>query len=110
MPVRETRRRPRAVRPLTVEALWAIKRIGVPTLAPDGTRACAAVTSCDMRTNESRTELWLYATGFGATRRGRAPGPRRLTAGDKDGDPKWSPDGACRRTSARFRGTTRAVC
>jgi dipeptidyl aminopeptidase/acylaminoacyl peptidase len=93
MPVRETRRRPRAVRPLTVEALWAIKRIGVPTLAPDGTRACAAVTSCDMRTNESRTELWLYATGFGATRRGRAPGPRRLTAGDKDGDPKWSPDG-----------------
>jgi len=91
MSAREARRRSRALRPLTVEALWAIKRIGVPTLAPDGTRVCAPVTSYDMRTNESRTELCLYATGFGAARSGRAP--RRLTAGDKDGDPKWSPDG-----------------
>ena len=28
--------------PLTVEALWAVKRIGVPTLSPDGRFACAA--------------------------------------------------------------------
>ena len=77
--------------PLTVEALWAIKRVGVPTLSPDGRYACAAVTTYDMDSNEGATELWLFPTGFGAaTARAK---PRRLTAGDKDSDPQWSPDG-----------------
>ena len=67
---------PRNRRPLTVEDLWLIKRIGTPTLSPDGRTACAAVTSYDMAKNEERTELWLFATD------GRRP--RRLTAGDKD--------------------------
>jgi dipeptidyl aminopeptidase/acylaminoacyl peptidase len=75
--------------PLDVEALWGLKRIGTPALSPDGTTACAAVTSFDMDTNEGRIELWLFATGFGA---GRGK-PRMLTAGDKDSDPVWSPDG-----------------
>ena len=35
----------RTASPLDVDALWAIKRIGVPTLAPDGRFACAPVTS-----------------------------------------------------------------
>ena len=81
--------------PIDVEALWAIARIGTPTLSPDGALACAAVTRFDMERNDSRTELWLFPTGRGAaatTRRGAAK-PRRLTAGDKDGDPVWSPDG-----------------
>ena len=51
--------------PLDVEALWSIKRIGTPTLSPDGRQACSAVTSFDMETNESRTELWLFPTGLG---------------------------------------------
>jgi dipeptidyl aminopeptidase/acylaminoacyl peptidase len=76
-------------KPLDVEALWAIKRIGTPTLSPDGATACAAVTSYDMDRNEGRTELWLFDTGFGGTRRR----PRLLTAGDKDSGPRWSPDG-----------------
>jgi len=77
--------------PLTAEALWALKRIGVPTLSPDGRFACAAVTSYDMEKNEGATELWLFATGLGAaTSRTKA---RRLTAGEKDSDPQWSPDG-----------------
>jgi dipeptidyl aminopeptidase/acylaminoacyl peptidase len=77
--------------PLTAEALWALKRIGVPTLSPDGRFACAAVTSYDMEKNEGATELWLFPTGLGAaTSRTK---PRRLTAGDKDSDPQWSPDG-----------------
>ena len=80
--------------PLTVEALWALKRIGTPTLSPDGAWACAAVTAFDMEKNDSRTELWLYPTGLGDGGAGeRARRPRRLTAGDKDSDPKWSPDG-----------------
>jgi dipeptidyl aminopeptidase/acylaminoacyl peptidase len=76
--------------PLSVEALWGIRRIATPTLSPDGALACAAVTSFDMETNEPSTELWLFPTGLAGRVGGR---PRRLTAGDKDSDPKWSPDG-----------------
>ena len=39
---------PRSKRPLSVEDLWAIKRIGPPTLSPDGRLACAAVTAYDI--------------------------------------------------------------
>ena len=72
-------------RPLSVEDLWAIRRIGPPTLSPDGRSACAAVTVYDMDKNEGRTELWLFPTEGGKA--------RRLTAGDKDSEPCWSPDG-----------------
>src|SRR5947209_2575030 len=74
-----------STRAFTVEALWAIKRIGSPTLSPDGSTACAAVTRFDMESNESATELWLFSTQGGK--------PRRLTSGDKDTEPRWSPDG-----------------
>jgi dipeptidyl aminopeptidase/acylaminoacyl peptidase len=86
---RNTRVKP----PFDVDALWAIKRIGAPTLAPDGRLACAPVTSYAMDRNVGTTELWLYPTGFGP-RAGALSRPRRLTAGDKDSDPHWSPDGA----------------
>jgi len=72
-------------RPLSVEDLWSIRRIGTPTLSPDGRTACAAVTAYDMEKNEGSTELWLFPTD------GRKA--RRLTAGDKDSGPVWSPDG-----------------
>ena len=76
---------PKTNRALSVEDLWSIKRIGAPTLAPDGRHACAAVTAYDMDHNEGRTELWLFPTDGGKA--------RRLTAGDKDSEPCWSPDG-----------------
>ncbi len=88
---RATRRVTSSKPPLDVDALWSIKRIGTPTLSPDGRQACSAVTSFDMETNESRTELWLFPTGHGGD--GGRLRARRLTAGDKDSDPKWSPDG-----------------
>src|SRR5271154_1594258 len=72
-------------RSLSVEDLWSIRRIGTATLAPDGRTACASVTEYDMEKNEGRTELWLFSTDGGK--------PRRLTAGDKDSEPAWSPDG-----------------
>ena len=77
-----SRRRP----PFDVEALWQLKRIGTPTLSPDGAQACAPVTSYDMDKNEDSTGLWLFPTS------GRGK-PKLLTAGDKDSDPRWSPDG-----------------
>jgi len=90
--------RSRALPPLDVAALWQIKRIGNPTLSPDGRVACASVTSFAMDTNESKTELWLFPTGLAdldAAGKGVAAitRPRRLTAGDKDSEPRWSPDG-----------------
>ncbi len=86
---RLTKRKP----PLTLEALWQIKRIGTPTLSPSGTLACAAVTSYAMEKNDGSTSLWLFPTGLGDARRNGSGRARKLTAGDKDSDPKWSPDG-----------------
>jgi dipeptidyl aminopeptidase/acylaminoacyl peptidase len=84
------RRAPPRKPALTVAALWAIRRIATPTLSPNGGIACAAVTRYDMARNEDATELWLFPTGFGAAGKSSA---RRLTAGDKDSGPRWSPDG-----------------
>src|SRR6266576_576641 len=41
--------------------------------------------------NEGVTELWLFQTGLGM--KSTFAKPRKLTAGDKDSDPRWSPDG-----------------
>lgn len=71
---------------LTVEDLWKLDRPAQPTLSPDGAQACVSVTSFDMKENKSRANLWLLSA-FGGE-------PRRLTsAGEKDGEPRWSPDG-----------------
>ncbi|HEX4885627.1 MAG TPA: S9 family peptidase [Casimicrobiaceae bacterium] len=86
MPVTSRRRRP----PLSVEALWAIQRVGPPTLSPDGALACSAVTKYSMERNEGETSLWLFPTHLAGSRTAK---PRRLTTGDKDSEPVWSPDG-----------------
>jgi dipeptidyl aminopeptidase/acylaminoacyl peptidase len=84
--------KPRAKRPFDVDALWAIKRIGSPTLASDGQLACAPVTSFSIDANAGNTELWLFPIGADGPSSSRAR-PRRLTAGDKDSEPRFSPDG-----------------
>ncbi|MEI9986715.1 MAG: hypothetical protein WDN69_28215 [Aliidongia sp.] len=70
---------------MTIQDLWALKRIGTPTLSPDGRWACASVTSYDMTKNEGTSQLWLLSTD-GKTQ-------RQLTRGKKDSAPQWSPDG-----------------
>ena len=90
MPRRRAERRA-SKKPIDVDALWSIRRIGAPTMSPDGRYACAPVTSYDMEKNEGTTELWLFPTGVGA--KTTLAKPRKLTAGDKDSDPRWSPDG-----------------
>jgi dipeptidyl aminopeptidase/acylaminoacyl peptidase len=73
-------------KPIRVEDLWKIDRAAQPTLSPDGAQACVSVTSYDMEDNKGRANLWLLSS-FGGE-------PRRLTsAGEKDGEPQWSPDG-----------------
>jgi dipeptidyl aminopeptidase/acylaminoacyl peptidase len=78
--------------PFDADALWAVKRIGTPSVSPDGRLACAPVTTYAMERNAGTTELWLYPTGFGA-KAGVVSKPRRLSAGDKDSEPRFSPDG-----------------
>ena len=71
---------------ITVEDLWKLERPAQPTLSPDGAQACVSVTSYDMEENKGVSSLWLYSA-FGGE-------PRRLTtAGEKDAEPRWSPDG-----------------
>src|SRR3954466_13060858 len=79
--------------PLDVDALWAIRRIGAPTIAPDGRLACAPVTSFSFDRNAGSTALWLFPTGHPAAG-AKAAKPRRLTGGDKDGEPRFAPDGS----------------
>jgi dipeptidyl aminopeptidase/acylaminoacyl peptidase len=73
-------------KPITIDDLWRIERIGNPSLSPDGAQAVAAVTRFAMDDNKSVSSLWLLSTLGGA--------PRRLThGGDKDGQPRFSPRG-----------------
>src|SRR5579875_514222 len=60
-------------------------RFGEVAPSPDGTRAAFALTRVDAEENEYATEIWVYDQ-----RRGEA---RRFTAGPKDMNPVWSPDG-----------------
>ena len=54
--------------------------------SPDTKRPLPSVTTFDMEDNKGRASLWLLSA-FGGE-------PRRLTrAGEKDGEPRWSPDG-----------------
>jgi len=71
---------------ITVEDLWKIERPAQPTLSPDGALACVSLQSFDMKENKGVASLWLLSA-FGGE-------PRRLTtAGEKDAEPRWSPDG-----------------
>ena len=75
-----------ARKPLSVDTLLQIERIGSPALSPDGRHAVVPVTRHSLAKNHSRTSLWLLPTERTA--------PRRLTTGgDKDGQPAWSPAG-----------------
>ena len=74
-----------------VDALWKVNRVGAPSLSPDGSLACASVTSFPAGQDEGTTELWLYPTGFGP-QAGLAK-PRRLARSGPGGDGVFSPDG-----------------
>lgn len=71
-------------RPITLDDIWALQRLGAPSLSPDGAQAVLAVTGYSMADNTSASHLWLLSTLGGQ--------PRPLTqSGSKDGTPRWSP-------------------
>jgi dipeptidyl aminopeptidase/acylaminoacyl peptidase len=71
-------------KPITVEDLWQIERLGAPSLSPDGAQVVLPVMRFSMEDNKSLASLWLLSAHGGR--------PRALTAcGEKDGQPSWSP-------------------
>jgi dipeptidyl aminopeptidase/acylaminoacyl peptidase len=75
-----------AGRRITLEDLWRVQRPAQPTLSPDCAQVCVSLSAYDMDENKARAGLWILSA-FGGE-------PRRLTsAGEKDGEPSWSPDG-----------------
>src|SRR6185503_1612027 len=72
--------------PLTAELLWQIKRVGAPSLSPDGRTAVVPVTSYDVKGDKGLTDLWLVPTDGGEA--------RQLTSHEgSESNPVWSPDG-----------------
>jgi dipeptidyl aminopeptidase/acylaminoacyl peptidase len=72
--------------PLTIEQLWQIKRLGAPSLSPDGQWAVVPVTSFDVKGDKGLTDLWLVPTAGGEA--------RPLTSHEgSESNPAWSPDG-----------------
>ncbi|HEY0370066.1 MAG TPA: prolyl oligopeptidase family serine peptidase, partial [Chthoniobacterales bacterium] len=60
--------------------------IGDPQLSPDGTQAVFVRISPNEKKEGYDTSLWLVATAGGEA-------PHRLTSGNHDATPRWSPDG-----------------
>jgi dipeptidyl aminopeptidase/acylaminoacyl peptidase len=73
----------------SAESLWALKRLGDPSLAPDGTRTVIGVTTYDVEDNKGTTDLYIVATSpsIGGV-------PHRLVTGvSSTPEASFSPDG-----------------
>jgi dipeptidyl aminopeptidase/acylaminoacyl peptidase len=76
-----------AKRPMTIDDLFAFKRVSDPQISPDGAWVAYVITTIeDVDTNKTRSNIWLASTD-GNKR-------KRLTTTEKrDSHPRWSPDG-----------------
>lgn len=73
-------------RPMTIDDLFAIKRVADPQLSPDGKWIAYVVTVVDKAANASNSDIWLVPSDGGTA--------KQLTNSPKhDRHPKWSPDG-----------------
>ncbi len=73
-------------RPMTLEDLWKLKRVGPPSVSPDGKWCAVEVTAFDLNKDDSTSDVWLLATDGSAQKQlTRHPG--------KSSGPRWSPDG-----------------
>src|SRR5207302_1749327 len=80
--------------------LFAFRWVASPQISPDGRQAAYVLVTVNAKHDGYETSLWLVNTD------GASP-PRRVTAGPRDGAPRWSADGSIlafvRPTEAEFR-------
>jgi dipeptidyl aminopeptidase/acylaminoacyl peptidase len=77
-----------AVKPITHETLWMMKRVGTPVVSPDGKWVVFSVVEPSYETDKAVSDLWLVPSD------GLKP-PRRLTnTKAPEDDVHWSPDSA----------------
>lgn len=75
-----------ADRTLTMNDMFALKRIGDPQISPDGKSVAYVQSVVDREKNASTSTIWLAPLGGGEA--------RQLTGGPKhDSHPRFSPDG-----------------
>ncbi len=75
-----------AKRPMTVEDLFAFKRIAEPQISPDGKHVVYVLRMVNLKENYQYSNLWLAPTS--------GDEPKQLTNNEKGNKhPKWSPDG-----------------
>jgi dipeptidyl aminopeptidase/acylaminoacyl peptidase len=74
-------------RPMTAADLWKVKRVGPPSVSPDGMQGVVELTTWDVEKDESSSNLWLLFTD------GKTQNQLTFATGKNSG-PKWSPDGA----------------
>lgn len=73
--------------PFRVEHMLSLHRVGAPVASPDGKYVVFSVSTPDVTTNKSKTDLWLKSVNGNDA-------PRRLTSHDAaDSSPQWSADG-----------------
>src|SRR5881396_2202965 len=83
-------------RAITEMDLFKFVWIADPQISPDGSRVVFVRVWVNQKADRYDTALWIVSTNGGA--------PRQITAGPRDGSPRWSPDG---RTLAFIRSPER---
>lgn len=73
-------------RNITEKDLFNFIWIGDPQLSPDGSRVVFVRVSVNEKKEGYDTSLWTVSTAGGDE-------PHRLTSGNRDNSPRWSPDG-----------------
>jgi len=72
-------------RAITETDLFKFVWIADPQISPDGSRVAYVRVWVNQKSDRYDSALWIVPTTGGA--------PRQLTAGPRDGAPRWSPDG-----------------
>src|SRR5208283_332217 len=71
--------------PMSFDDLIKLHRIAAPELSPDGKLVAYTISTPDLETNRSVSNIWLIATSGGD--------PIQLTQSGHDNSPSWSPEG-----------------
>src|SRR5216117_4584546 len=77
---------PAQQRAISDSDLFAFRWVASPQIPPDGRQVAYVLVTVNAKHDGYETSLWIVGTD------GASP-PRRLTAGPRDGAPRWSRDG-----------------